>query len=111
MNRLAPALLQEAKVLATEGEAAGRIEELAKQVGALAPSSPLVRAGIWEFPSSRFRGAPTGSASAGPGTWSAPARASAGAASAATYARRAPRRWRGRGQDGNHGRAAPGLMP
>jgi SWI/SNF-related matrix-associated actin-dependent regulator 1 of chromatin subfamily A len=53
MNRLAPALLQEAKALASEGEAASRLEELGRQVGALAQGSPLAKTGMWEFPSSR----------------------------------------------------------
>ena len=53
MKRLAPALLQEARALATEGEAASRLEELGRQVGALAQGSPLAKTGMWEFPSSR----------------------------------------------------------
>jgi SWI/SNF-related matrix-associated actin-dependent regulator 1 of chromatin subfamily A len=50
---LAPALMQENRALATEGDAAKRIEELAASVLKPDSATPLAETGMWEFPSSR----------------------------------------------------------
>jgi SWI/SNF-related matrix-associated actin-dependent regulator 1 of chromatin subfamily A len=50
---LAPALMQENRALATEGDAAKRIEQLAASVPKPESATPLTETGMWEFPSSR----------------------------------------------------------
>jgi SNF2 family DNA or RNA helicase len=53
LANLAPALLQETRALATEGDAARRIEQLAISVPKPESKSPITETGVWEFPSSR----------------------------------------------------------
>jgi SWI/SNF-related matrix-associated actin-dependent regulator 1 of chromatin subfamily A len=53
LANLAPALMQENRALATEGDAAKRIEQLAASVPKQESASPIVATGMWEFPSSR----------------------------------------------------------
>ncbi len=53
LAKLAPALMQENKALATEGDAAKRIEQLALSVPKPESKSPIAETGMWEFPSSR----------------------------------------------------------
>jgi SWI/SNF-related matrix-associated actin-dependent regulator 1 of chromatin subfamily A len=50
---LGPALWQENRALATEGDAAKRIEHLAASVPKPESKTPLTETGSWEFPSSR----------------------------------------------------------
>jgi hypothetical protein len=50
---LAPALLQENRALASEGDAAKRIASLAAAMPPAGTETPLDEAGAWEFPSSR----------------------------------------------------------
>lgn len=53
LANLAPALLQENRALATEGDAAARIEQLATSVPRPESKTPITETGQWEFPSSR----------------------------------------------------------
>jgi SWI/SNF-related matrix-associated actin-dependent regulator 1 of chromatin subfamily A len=53
LANLAPALLQENRALATEGDAAARIEQLAASVPRPESKTPITETGQWEFPSSR----------------------------------------------------------
>jgi SWI/SNF-related matrix-associated actin-dependent regulator 1 of chromatin subfamily A len=53
LANLAPALLQENRALATEGDAAQRIEHLAASIPKPDAKTPITETGQWEFPSSR----------------------------------------------------------
>ncbi len=53
LANLAPALLQESRALATEGDAAARIEQLAASIPKPESKTPITETGQWEFPSSR----------------------------------------------------------
>lgn len=53
LTNLAPALLQESRALATEGDAARRLEQLALSVAKPESTTPIAANGVWEFPSSR----------------------------------------------------------
>ena len=53
LANLAPALLQENRALATEGDAAARIEQLAASIPKPESKTPITETGQWEFPSSR----------------------------------------------------------
>jgi hypothetical protein len=53
LAKLAPALMQENRALATEGDAAKRIEQLAASMPKPEAKTPLTETGVWEFPSSR----------------------------------------------------------
>jgi len=52
LTRLGPALMQEAKAAQAVGREGVRLEIIGEMVAALAPETPLLETGTWEFPSS-----------------------------------------------------------
>lgn len=53
MMTLAPALLQESRAMATEGDVAKRLEKIAANIPRSDSTTPIAENGFWEFPSSR----------------------------------------------------------
>ncbi len=52
LQRLGPALMQEAKAARASGQEATRLEVIGEMVAALPKDAPLLETGAWEFPSS-----------------------------------------------------------
>ncbi|MCB1954135.1 MAG: DEAD/DEAH box helicase [Rhodocyclaceae bacterium] len=53
LTALAPALLQESRLLAADGDAVARLDALSARLGPALEASPVADTGQWEFPSSR----------------------------------------------------------